>query len=130
MAKYVYPAVFTPDDDAYSIRFPDFESCYTSSETLADGIDMAHDVLCLTLYTMEQNGEEIPVASQIRDVKCGKGEFTTLVSCDTDWYRRYFEGKSVKKTLTIPSWLNDMSEKAGLNFSSILQAALKKELKM
>lgn len=61
MAKYIYPAVFTPEEDGgYSINFPDIESCYTSAETLEEGLDMANDVLCLMLYDMEENGREIP----------------------------------------------------------------------
>ncbi len=130
MAEYVYPAVFTPEDNGYSIRFPDFESCYTSAETIAEGLNMAKDVLCLTLYWMEQDGTEIPKATPINDVAHTDSEFVTLASCDTEWYRRFYDSKAVKKTLTIPSWLNDMAEKAGLNFSNVLQSALKRELKM
>lgn len=129
MPKYVYPAVFTPEDDGYySIHFPDFESCYTSAETLEDGMAMANDVLCLTLYDLEENGGTIPVPSKIKDVKTVGDEFTSLISCDTIEYRKYFDNKAVKKTLTIPAWLNTMAERQGVNFSVILQNALKREL--
>ena len=60
MAKYVYPAIFMPEENAYSIFFPDFTSCYTSAQTLAEGMAMANDVLCLTLYDMEENGQNVP----------------------------------------------------------------------
>ena len=59
MAKYVYPAIFMPEENAYSIFFPDFTSCYTSAPTLAEGMAMANDVLCLTLYDMEENGQNV-----------------------------------------------------------------------
>lgn len=130
MAKYVYPAVFTKEDSCYSIHFPDFESCYTSAESVTEGLEMANDVLCLVLYDMEQDGREAPQASEVNAVPHSENEFVTLVACDTDWYRRYYESKSVKKTLSIPAWLNDMAERNALNFSAILQAALKRELNL
>ena len=128
MAKYVYPAIFTQGSNGYSIRFPDFESCYTSAQTLEEGMDMANDVLCLTLYGLEEDGGVIPAASAVRDVQVEGTEFVSLVSCDTIEYRRFYDNKAVKKTLTIPSWLNTMAERQGVNFSMILQSALKQEL--
>ena len=128
MANYVYPAIFTKEEGGYSIRFPDFESCYTSAENTAQGLEMANDVLCLTLYDMEQRGMEIPVPSEVNDVPHENREFVTLVACDTDWYRRYYDSKAVKKTLSIPSWLNTLAEQNALNFSQVLQEALKEKL--
>lgn len=128
MAKYVYPAVFTPEEDGYSIRFPDFESCYTSAPMLEEGITMAEDVLCLTLYDLEENGLPIPAASDIKSVKTSGEEFVSLVACDTVEYRRFYDNKAVKKTLTIPAWLNAMAEREDINFSAVLQKALKTEL--
>lgn len=129
MAKYVYPAIFTAEDDGgYSIHFPDFESCYTDASDKAEGLEMAKDVLCLTLYDMEKTGKEIPKASDINDVKHGANEFVTLIACDTEWYRRYYDSKSVKKTLSIPAWLNDLAEQNAINFSQALQEALKERL--
>lgn len=128
MAKYVYPAVFTPEEEGYSINFPDMENCFTSAETLEEGMEMANDVLCLTLYGLEQDGKPIPAASAVNNVEHGPKEFVTLVSCDTIAYRRFFDNKAVKKTLSIPSWLNDMAERQGVNFSATLQTALRREL--
>ena len=82
----------------------------------------------VTLYNMEENGKAIPAASDIKAVKAGEGEIVTLVMCDTLEYRRYYDNKAVKKTLTIPAWLNTMAERAGLNFSQVLQNGLKNEL--
>lgn len=128
MAKYVYPAVFTEEDCGYSINFPDLPNCFTSGETLSEAIQMAGDVLCLTLYEMEQNGTLIPPASSVRDIPAGEKEFVNFIPCDTVEYRKFFDNKAVKKTLTVPSWLNDMAERAGINFSATLQAALKQQL--
>jgi len=126
--KYVYPAIFTQDGGAYAVNFPDFESCYTSGETLPEALEMAADVLCLTLYGLEENGEAAPEPSEISGLACAGNEFATLVCCDTLEYRKFFESKAVKKTLSIPAWLNTMAEKADINFSATLQAALKEAL--
>lgn len=129
MAKYIYPAVFTLEDEGgYSINFPDIESCYTSAETLEEGLKMAEDVLCLMLYEMEENGKSIPKASGIKDLELAENEFATLVACDTLEYRKFYNSKAVKKTLSIPAWLNTMAEKEDINFSAVLQKALKAEL--
>ena len=128
MAQYVYPAVFTEEDGGYSINFPDIENCFTSAETLGEGLKMANDVLCLMLYEMEEAGEAIPAPSSIRDIAVAENEFVNFISCDTIEYRKFFHNKAVKKTLSIPSWLNDMAERADINFSAILQAALKQQL--
>lgn len=128
MAKYVYPAVFTEEDSGYSINFPDLPNCFTSGKTLGEAIEMAGDVLCLTLYEMEQAGTAIPAPSDLRDVPVGNKEFVNFIPCDTVEYRRFFDNRAVKKTLTVPSWLNDMAERAGINFSATLQSALKQQL--
>ncbi|MCD7734614.1 MAG: type II toxin-antitoxin system HicB family antitoxin [Clostridiales bacterium] len=128
MAKYAYPAIFTPEENGYSIRFPDLESCYTSAQDVNEGLEMAKDVLCLTLYWMEKEGKDIPVPTRVNDVPHDGGEFVSLVACDTEWYRRFYDSKAVKKTLTIPSWLNDLAESNGINFSGVLQEALKAKL--
>lgn len=129
MAKYVYPAIFMPEDGgSYSIRFPDLENCFTSGESLADGMTMAEDALCLVLYDMEETGAEIPAASDLKEVQAEGNEFVTLISCDTLAYRKFFNNKAVKKTLSIPTWLNTMAERQGINFSMVLQKALQQEL--
>ena len=128
MAQYVYPAVFTEEDGGYSINFPDLQNCFTSAQTLGEGIKMANDVLCLMLYEMEESGEAIPAASSIHDIQVGGNEFINFIACDTLEYRKFFDNRAVKKTLSIPSWLNDMAERAGINFSATLQAALKQQL--
>ncbi len=128
MAKYIYPAIFAKDGELYTVRFPDLEGCYTQGEDLQDAYEMAEDVLCLMLYDLEEEGESIPPASEVSAIKTEKGEFVSLVSCDTLEYRQYYDNKAVKKTLTIPAWLNTMSEREGINFSAVLQSALKSEL--
>ena len=127
--KYAYTAVFTPEEKgAYSVHFPDIQGCYTCGDDMADAVEMAKDALCLMLYDMEQNKKTIPIASNPRDISLENNEFTSVVACDTEFYRRFYENKSVKKTLSIPMWLNERAERAQVNFSGILQEALKTHL--
>ncbi|MBR1853419.1 MAG: type II toxin-antitoxin system HicB family antitoxin [Lachnospiraceae bacterium] len=124
MAKYVYPAVFTPDEDGFSITFPDIDGCYTQGDDLADGIKMAEDALALMLTYYEDERKEIPVPTPINDLSLENDAFTSYISCDTTVYRRLMNNTAVKKTLSIPSWLNDSATAAGINFSQVLQEAL------
>jgi predicted RNase H-like HicB family nuclease len=128
MAQYAYPAIFTQEDGGYSVMFPDIRNCFTSGETLPEAIEMAEDVLCMMLYDKEEAGEPIPAPSDIRQLTAEENSFLSLVSCDTIEYRKFHDNRAVKKTLSIPSWLNDMAERAGVNFSGTLQEALKQQL--
>lgn len=124
MSKYVYPAIFTQEESGYSIVFPDLDGCYTQGEDLEDGLSMAEDVLSLTLYGYEVDKREIPTPSKSLDIE--NGQFVNFIRCDTMEYRRMFNSKAVKKTLTIPEWLNEEAMALGINFSQALQGALLK----
>ena len=127
--KYVYPAVFTPEDNGmYSINFPDLEGCYTCGDSLEDGIEMAQDALALVLYGYEKEDKTIPVPSECTKVKLEEGQFVNYIVCDTLAYRKMYNNKSVKKTLSIPEWLNEAANKAGINFSQVLKEALMKKI--
>ena len=77
---------------------------------------------------MEQNGEEIPEPTDPREIKTDNKSFVVMIACDTLDYRKFFENKAVKKTLTIPEWLNEMALKENINFSQTLQNALMEQL--
>ena len=127
--KYAYTAVFTSEiNGLYSVNFPDLQGCYTSGDDMSDAVYMAQDVLCLTLYDLEQDKKPIPEASNPQDIKVTGKQFTSVIAVDTETYRRFYENKSVKKTLTIPMWLNERAEQANINFSGVLQSALKEIL--
>ena len=129
MAKYIYPAVFHPEKEGgFSIEFPDIDGCYTCGDDLADGMKMASDALPLMLVQLEDENAQIPVPSSINDLEMEKGDFATLISCDTAIYRRLMNNIAVKKTLSIPQWLNQAAIAAGINFSQVLQDALKEKL--
>ena len=126
MAKYVFPAVFTPDGKGYSVVFKDLDACYTSGVSLENALFMAEDVLALTLYDYEEEGRDIPDPSN--KTETADNEFVNLIRCDTDEYRKRVNNRAVKKTLTIPEWLNIRAIEANINFSQVLQDALKEKL--
>lgn len=130
MAKYVYPAVFTPENKGYSVIFPDLEGCYTCGDSLEDAMYMANDVLAFTLYGYEKSGRSIPAPSNCKDVNTNQDEFVSLVMCDTLEYQKMNNNKAVKKTLSIPEWLNEAATEANINFSQVLQNALKEQLNL
>ena len=127
--KYVYPVVFHPETEGgFSVYFPDVKRGATQGATIAESIEMAEDFLCLALYRMEEEKSQLPVASDIKKIKSEPDDIVTLISVDTDTYRRFYENKLIKKTLNIPTWLNARAEAANINFSQTLQRALKDEL--
>ena len=130
MAKYVYPAIFSPEETGgYSVSFPDVKGCFTSGETLAEALEMAQDALCLMLFDFEEEERDIPLPSDIKKISTQHSdELVSLITCDILEYRKLYHNPAVKKTLTVPGWLNTMAEKQGVNFSQVLQEALKEKL--
>ena len=125
MAKYAYPAIFTIEETGLvSVSFPDLENCYSGGDNIPEALEMAADALCLVLYDMEETGAAIPAASKPQSVTVPENSFVSMVLCDTLEYRKYFDNRAVKKTLTIPAWLNTIAERSNVNFSAILQQAL------
>lgn len=129
--KYVYPAIFTPEENGgYSIIFPDLEGCFTCGDDLIDGMQMAEDVLALVLYGYEKDEREIPLPTKRENIKLQGKEFVNYVACDTMEYRKRYNNKAVKKTLSIPAWLNEKACSMNINFSQVLQEALMKKTGM
>ena len=119
--KTVYPAIIHEEDGEYWVEFPDLQGCFSEGSSLPDAIANATDALGGYLCTLMDNGDEIPSASDIKAIDVGDG-FSTVIMTDPLSYKR--STKSVKKTLTIPEWLNEEAEKRHVNFSSVLQKAL------
>jgi len=126
--KYVYPVIFTPDDKVINVTVPDLPGCFTFGTGLIEAIEMARDAVSMWLCDAENKNESIPAPSNLRDITVEAGSFVNLIDIDTDEYRREIDNRAVKKTLSIPNWLNTKAEKAGINFSQTLQKALKQEL--
>jgi len=126
--KYVYPILLYPDDGKISVSVPDLPGCHTFGDDLADALIMAKDAIEMWLWSAENNSLDIPKASDSLPLKMG--ETTTLIVADTDEYRKANETRAVKKTLSIPAWLNYQAEQANAPFSQVLQEGLKKYLKL
>ena len=127
--RYVFPAVLIhAEEGGYTVSIPDIEGCFSEGDTLAEAVFMAQDALAMMLVYHEDHDIKIPAATSVEKIKCPKGGTISLVPADTDQWRRTFENKAVKKTLSIPSWLNSKALKAGLNFSQVLQEALIEKL--
>ena len=106
---------------------PDFDS-NTQGDSLAEAIEMARDVIGMMGIDKEDDGLEIPKPSEASSIQCKENDFVSMVDIDFLEYRKASDNRSVKKTLTIPSWLNARAEKEHINFSSVLQTALKQQL--
>lgn len=128
MSKYVYPAIITPEEKGgYTLRFPDIPNCFTDGDTLPELLENAADVLSLMLSSMLDKGN-IPDPTNTCDLHVLSLELVTFVVGDTDVYSKERDCRAVKKTLTIPKWLNDLAEVQNIPFSWILQEALKEKL--
>ncbi len=130
----VYPACFYEEKEGgYSVIFPDLNHLATCGNTLPEAIENAVDVLAGALYSAKLDGEKWSEPSDISSINVNdeydeyKSAFVNLVSVDVEEYARKHFNKAVKKTLTIPAWLNDMAVKQGVNFSAVLQDALKEQ---
>ena len=124
--KYVYPVVLTKEEDSYYVRVPDFDAS-TQGENLADAIEMARDLIGLMAIDFEEDKKGIPLPNSVK-FETEKADIVTLVDVDFLEYKKKHSNKMVRKNLTIPYWLNAEAEKAGINFSQVLQVALKEKL--
>ena len=130
MLKKTYTAVFHPESEAggYSISFPDLPGCYTQGNDIDEALRMAADALGLYLYTLKEDKMPFPPASHPSDIKTEGRDFTTLITWDEAEYLRRIDSRAVKKTLTIPAWMDALAKERHLNFSQILQGALRQKL--
>ena len=124
--KLAYPAIFYYEENGgFSVEFPDLPGCITQGDNLEEAIEMAEDAALGWLLDELEDGADIPVASEIENIKFKRKGFTSLVLLDLGAYsKKYCHNKYVKKTLTIPFWLNEISERKNINFSKALQEAL------
>ena len=134
----MYPACFFKEESGYSVVFPDLDFLSTCGDTLDEAMRMAVDCLAGYLYWLELDGEKAKAPSALGNISPAAvaeelgfdytEAFANLVSVDVAEYAKVHFEKSVKKTLTIPQWLNDEAIAHNINFSKVLQAGLMKEL--
>ena len=121
--KYTYPAIFEKEESGYFVKFPDIQPCYTEGKTLEEAVIMAKDVLESRIEVALERSEKLPVPS---DIDALKGDRVMLIVADVENMKS--QTRFVKKTLSIPYWLNAAAEKEHINFSGVLQDALKERL--
>lgn len=126
--KAVYPVILTPAEHGYVVYVPDLE-INTEGIDLPDSIEMARDAIGIWGMAEEDAGRTIPQPSISMPVP-SKGQIVSLVDIDFTAYRRANDMRTIRKNVTLPSWLNDMAEKEGINFSQVLQDGLKRKLQV
>lgn len=125
MNRVFYPAVFhEAEEGGYWVTFPDFPECMTQGDDMNEAYQMAFDALGLTISDMKAEKETLPEASKPQDVELNNGESLAIIEFDMMAYQKRNNSKAVKKTLSIPEWLNEEAIALGVNFSQVLQEAL------
>lgn len=129
--RYIFPAVFYPPEQEgldYCVVFPDLDVA-TQGDTVDRALVMAKELLELTIFGLEEDDEPVPPASDPAKIEVDQpGAFVTLVAVNMPVVRAGMDLQYVRKTVTLPKWLNDLAENAGFNFSKTLQTALKVKL--
>ena len=128
--SYEFTAVFQYAEDGINITFPDIPSAISCAQSTEEAIKNAEEVLGLVLYDMECDNKEIPEATPFEKVKTKANEKAIITRIWMPLVRNELEEQAVKKTLTIPQWLNKLAEAENVNFSKLLQSALKDYLKV
>lgn len=122
MAKYFYPVILEPEKVGYSVYVPDIKGCATQGENMEDVFEMVQDAIGLMLEDVEE--KNYPVPSNPEDIKLAGKQFVIMVPFDSLAYEQKYNSKPVKKTLSIPAWLNTLAEENHINFSHLLKTAL------
>lgn len=124
MNKLFYPAIFhKAEEGGFWVSFPDIPECLTEGDDMTQAYEMAVDALGLSISTMIETKQTLPPAST-PDILVVEDGFVVIVEFDMAAYRKKHNSKAVKKTLSIPEWLNEEAIALGVNFSQVLQEAL------
>jgi len=126
--RYIFPAIFHYAEDGISVSFPDLPGCLTCAHDTDTAMSRAKEALGLYLFDSEECGDRIPEPSDFKTWALEKGDIPVIVDVFMPAVRERVKKRTVKKTLTIPSWLNIQAEQAGINFSQVLQEGLKQRL--
>lgn len=126
--RYFYPAIFTYEpEQEIAVVFPDLD-CATSGVNDDDAFLSARELLGCVLFGLEEDGEAIPKPTPLHDVKIESNESVVLVDVYMPSIRERMNNRSVNRTITLPAWLNAVALENNVNFSQVLQDALKERL--
>ena len=128
--NYVFPAIFDYASDGISIEFPDLPGCLSCAFSDAEALYNAKEALRGWLLVAEEDGDNISEPSPLKDIKVEFNQKAVLIDVCLAIHREAFKTRAVKKTLTIPYWLNERAEHENINFSFVLQNALKEQLRI
>ena len=127
--RYLFPAVLTYDEGyEIAVTFPDLPGCATSGETEREAVSAGREALGLHLFGMEEDGDEIPEPSLAKDIELEEGEVIAMIDVFMPSIRLNQRNRAVNRTVTLPAWLNAKAIECGINFSQLLQDAIKKEI--
>lgn len=130
MRTYLYPAFFRRVvSGGYSVDFPDLPGCVTAGDTLEETLSMAREALSLHLYGMLEDDDTVPKPTEPAEIQVEPGSFVSLVEGRPEMVGDEIRNRAIKKTLTIPYWLNEAAEARNINFSKVLQEALKERVR-
>ena len=119
--KTFYPCTVKEDDGVFYVNFPDFDDCFTDGDTMEEAVSNAKDVLEAVAFSYMKNNKPLPKPGKVN-------ENVVYIELWVDLLKDRVNNKSIKKTLTIPKWLNDIAEENSVNFSAILQHGIKEYL--
>ena len=129
MKKLFFPALFhKADEGGFWITFPDFPECMTQGENMQDAYEMAWDALGLAVVSRMEDGESLPTPTEPYAIALDSDAFCVVVAFDLSAYQKKHNSRAVKKTLSIPEWLNEAATDRNINFSQVLQDALIQKL--
>ena len=126
--KGIYAAVFEPMDGRVYVKVPDLPGCVTSGDTMEEAYEMALDAANLWLTVCdEEDGFTVPRATPLEQIECPKGARTMLIRIDTDEYMKQLDTQAVRRTVSIPRWMDRTAQKQGVSLSKVLQEALRNQ---
>lgn len=120
-----YPAIFTLEDNQYWVEFIDLKGCFSDGITLSEAMENAKEAMGLFLEDLNEYPE---CTTDIKNIHLEDNQIISFVTVNLEEHKKKYENKSVKKTLSIPAWLNTLAEKENVNFSQLLQKALMETL--
>ena len=125
--QYIYPAFFKANDDGIIVTFPDLEDTFTDGETMQEAFENAEDVLNLMLWNREEENATIPPPSTPEKILVPRGAILAMIKADTLAYRKQHDQKTIRRSVTLPRWLDSIAREHNINFSQLMQNAIRRE---
>jgi predicted RNase H-like HicB family nuclease len=126
---FVYPVIFSREEDgSFCVYAPDIPGCVTEASDYADGVTKIRDGICGMLYAMERGGLSVPKPSDPGGVRLEPGDVVALVDAPLEDYKRRVGNRAVRRTISIPEWMDDLVSRSGISLSQVMQDALRQTL--